>query len=66
MTRLARAQNYFTSSKAAATQMGLTFNWRFNILPGVTHDNGPLAIYAAAEFSKWGIKTYFFQSLQNF
>uniref|UniRef100_A0AC34FXX5 Uncharacterized protein n=1 Tax=Panagrolaimus sp. ES5 TaxID=591445 RepID=A0AC34FXX5_9BILA len=51
-TRVARAQNYFNVCKAAATQLILPFNWRFNVSPDVGHDNGPLAAFAAAEFNK--------------
>jgi pimeloyl-ACP methyl ester carboxylesterase len=45
--RLARGKYYFATGKRIAKELGLTFNWRFDVVPGVGHSNGGMAPTAA-------------------
>lgn len=46
--RLARGRSYFAAGKAAAEKLGVRFGWRLQEVPGVAHQNGKMAVAAAA------------------
>lgn len=45
--RLARGHTFFAAARAAATEQGLSFEWRIEIVPGVGHENRKMAAAAA-------------------
>ena len=47
--RFARGHAYFDAGKKAAEDLGVPFNWKKVIVPGVGHDNGGMAKYVAKE-----------------
>jgi len=46
-TRLDRGKNYFETARQAAAKMGVPFNWRMVLVPGVGHSNAAMAGPAA-------------------
>lgn len=42
-TRVERAEFYYNSAKALAQEMGVEFNWKFVLVPGVGHSSGQMA-----------------------
>lgn len=45
--RLARGKYYYATGKRVAADLGLSFNWRIQTVPGVGHSNGGMAPAAA-------------------
>lgn len=45
--RLARGLGFYQVARAEAARLGLPFAWRCALAPGVAHDNGGMAVYAA-------------------
>lgn len=49
--RFARGQNFYAGARSAATKSKLQFQWSCVIAPGVAHENGKMAAFAAAIIS---------------
>jgi poly(3-hydroxybutyrate) depolymerase len=47
--RLARGQNYFETASREAARLGVPFNWRLAIAPGVAHSGKDMAPFAVRE-----------------
>jgi poly(3-hydroxybutyrate) depolymerase len=45
--RLARGEHFFAAARNQAMRMGAPFAWRLAFAPGVAHDNGAIAPFAA-------------------
>jgi pimeloyl-ACP methyl ester carboxylesterase len=46
--RLARGVNFYASGKAIAARLSLPFGWQIDYAPGIDHNNGGMASFAAA------------------
>lgn len=46
--RLARGVNFYAEGRASAARLGLPFGWSIDYAPGIAHDNGGMASFAAA------------------
>jgi poly(3-hydroxybutyrate) depolymerase len=53
VTRLDRAENFFTTSQQQAEQNYMPFNWHFVALPDIGHSDIKMSIYAAGQFSRF-------------
>jgi hypothetical protein len=45
--RLARGQNFHLAGRNRATELGVPFGWSLAYAPGIAHDNGGMAAFAA-------------------
>lgn len=45
--RLARGMNFFAAGQAAAQALAVPFGWSIDYAPGIAHDNGGMASFAA-------------------
>jgi poly(3-hydroxybutyrate) depolymerase len=52
--RLSRGQSFHAAARVQAKALGVTFNWRLELAPGVAHSNGRIVPFAVKAFRRAG------------